>query len=357
MLAVRYRVMIAAIDIGNLRGIRSGRLAGLAPFTILTGPNACGKSTVLDALLIATSPTPGDAVGRAVKRHPQAIGGAAWLFRDPQASAELKVETAAEDNWMRQLDWHEDCDPTLRDELRKHDGVPPFSMISSREHGLVSQGLDGPRGTPAGRTFVTAFDVDNLYLFASKIKGEATVNAVRLVDPGLPVQLQRQFSVVSQDGPRKEVEDLLEELVPDFEHLEILVERNNRPFLAIRSRGRSVPVALSGDGIQAFVQMALEIAIEPDGLVLLEEPEVYQHPKAIRQIAGALLANMRRGVQSVLTTHSLELIDALLSEASEEDLEQMALFNLRLDEGMLVSSRRAGDEMAFARQDLEKDLR
>ena len=91
--------------------------------------------------------------------------------------------------------------------------------------------------------------------------------------------------------------------------------------------------------------------------LVLEEPEVYQHPKAIWQTARALLANMRRGVQTVLTTHSLELIDALLSEASEEDLAQMALFNLRVDDGTLVSSRRAGDEMAFARQDLEKDLR
>ncbi len=334
--------MIREIGIENLRGIRSGKLEGLAPFTILTGPNACGKSTVLDALLIGTSPTPGEAVGRAVARHPEAIGGANWLFRDPQLSAELRIGTKAESTWTRRLHWSEGCSSTLRDDLRKQDGMAPYSTISFAD------------GT---QTSVTAFDVENRYAVGIDRQDSSTINAVRLVDPGLPLQLQRSFSLVSQNGPRKVVEDLLKELVPEFERLEILVEQNNRPFLAIRSRGRSVPVALSGDGIQAFVQMALEIAIDPDGLVLLEEPEVYQHPKAIWQTARALLANMRRGVQSVLTTHSLELIDALLSEAEEADLAGMALFNLRLDEGMLMSSRRAGDEMTFARQDLEKDLR
>lgn len=49
---------------------------------------------------------------------------------------------------------------------------------------------------------------------------------------------------------------------------------------------------------------------------MVEEPEVYQHPRSIRQQARALLAAMRRGVQLVVTTHSLELIDEVVSEAT-----------------------------------------
>lgn len=89
----------------------------------------------------------------------------------------------------------------------------------------------------------------------------------------------------------------------------------------------------------------------------MEEPEVYQHPKAIWQSAKVILLNMRRGVQTVLTTHSLELIDALLAEASADDLEKMSVFNLMLEDGKLSSGRRAGKEIAFARQTLENDLR
>lgn len=91
--------------------------------------------------------------------------------------------------------------------------------------------------------------------------------------------------------------------------------------------------------------------------MLLEEPEVYQHPRAIWQSAKVVLINMRRGVQTVLTTHSLELIDALLAGASPDDLEKMSVFNLLLEDGKLSSGRRAGEEIAFARQTLEDDLR
>jgi predicted ATPase len=86
------------------------------------------------------------------------------------------------------------------------------------------------------------------------------------------------------------------------------------------------------------------MAIVPEGLILLEEPEVYQHPKALWQTALAILANVRRGVQVVVTTHSLELIDAILAEASEDDLEGMAVFNLLLEDGKLVKGHQAGEE-------------
>ena len=51
------------------------------------------------------------------------------------------------------------------------------------------------------------------------------------------------------------------------------------------------------------------------------------------------------------------LLDASPHGGEDGLLQVHEIFNLRLDEGALVSSRRAGDEMAFARQELEKDLR
>ena len=50
--------MITSVSIENLRGIREGRLDGLAPLTVLVGPNGSGKSTVLDALLIGGAGAP-----------------------------------------------------------------------------------------------------------------------------------------------------------------------------------------------------------------------------------------------------------------------------------------------------------
>ena len=54
---------------------------------------------------------------------------------------------------------------------------------------------------------------------------------------------------------------------------------------------------------------------------LVEEPEAHQHPAVIAQAAKVLLGAARRGVQIMASTHSLELIDALVANADAADLE------------------------------------
>jgi AAA15 family ATPase/GTPase len=138
--------------------------------------------------------------------------------------------------------------------------------------------------------------------------------------------------------------------------LEILTEHDT-PILHLVFEDHSVPVAFAGDGLYALVQLSLELASRPQGVVLLEEPEVHEHPAAIRQAVRAILAAVRRDIQVILTTHSLELIDALLAESSEADLERLSLYRLELDNGRLISVRKPGPDIAFARGEIEEDLR
>ncbi len=68
-------------------------------------------------------------------------------------------------------------------------------------------------------------------------------------------------------------------------------------------------------------------------------------------------AAVRRGVQVILSTHSLELIDYLVSEASDGDLERLSVFQLALENGELKSSRIVGKDVAFSRLQIGDDLR
>lgn len=340
--------MITSLKIENLRGIGAGYLEGLAPLTVLTGPNASGKSAVLDALLIATSPSLADAVGRAVKRHPAVSGGARWLFRQGQREARVEVGTSSADAWTRSLEWFEHCVEGLQEDLIRRRSPPPYSMVMINESSFSDHAASG----------TIAFGGDNQYVDQQRGgRGESSVSFVRLVDPGLPIPLHRSFTEATQAGRRELVHQLLADLIPSFERLEIIALTEQDFGLAVTSGGRSVPLGLSGDGIQAITQLALEIAVAPEGLVLVEEPEVYQHPKALGHTARVLLANVRRGVQTVITTHSLELIDALLSEAGSEDLAAISLFNLGLEDGFLKSGVRVGKEIQFSRVTLEADVR
>ncbi|MEO1369820.1 MAG: AAA family ATPase, partial [Acidobacteriota bacterium] len=207
--------MITDIAIENLRGIAEGRLRGLAPLTILTGPNASGKSTVLDALLIGAGPAPEDAVGRAVTRHPLSVGGGRWLFGDADQPVKITLEAEGQD-FERWLYWNDRCDGDLEDLLFARRAQGPFSMVEV--HGPVIQHKSPPR---------TGLSVDGQYV--GKASSQAGYPApasdfIRLIDPGIPIPLHRTYSEVIKSDRREDAKAVLKDFLPDFEELLILVD-------------------------------------------------------------------------------------------------------------------------------------
>lgn len=334
--------MISSIKIQQLRGISQGTLTGLAPLTILTGPNGCGKSTIIDALWIATSPDPGEAVGRVVRRRPQTRDGARWLVAAsaPNGAASL----------------------TVTDTTNAEQKTLVSTLPTSSPHADIGGAHPEPYRTiqcvRTGGTTRTHFAADNIYAVEHiKAAGASMVRFVRFIDPGLPAPVVKVYSEAARQGRRADAYPLLADLIPGFQSLDILTEDDGTPALYATLQGAAIPVGLAGDGVQAFIQLALELSALTGGLALIEELEVYQHPRAIHRTARVLLAAMRRNIQVVLSTHSLELIDAVLDAASDADLEHVALFNLRLDAGELRSVRHAGSEIAFNRDVVANDLR
>ena len=118
----------------------------------------------------------------------------------------------------------------------------------------------------------------------------------------------------------------------------------------------SVPVAIAGDGIQTLVQVTLAVARGPGSTVLLEEPEATQHPRSLDQSARAIVAAVKRGVQVILSTHSLDLID-MLRQHLGEDLPKLGVHHLACPGGELSVVRYSGAEVALARDVIGEDLR
>jgi AAA15 family ATPase/GTPase len=156
------------------------------------------------------------------------------------------------------------------------------------------------------------------------------------------------------------IEGMLSEVVHDFNRLWNNTETASPEVHIVHSWG-SVPLGVAGDGIYGLARLAFELAMEPGSLALIEEPESNQHPRSLRMSARVIWAAVRQGVQVVLSTHSLELIDMLLDgcyrDGDGDDLAQLAVCRLRLSDGNLMSIWHRGDEIRSARTDIEEDIR
>jgi predicted ATPase len=338
--------MIQSVQIKNLRGIRHGSLTDLTPLVVLVGPNGAGKSTILDALLIAANPRPSKGIGQAVERREgvNAAEGARWLLwkAGQEGQAEISVRT---DSGMRSC---------------------AFSITagSSKDHSAI---LGKVRDEDADGKIKEIPRLDFAINFTSGKPPESLgyliplddVPEVRFLDPlavSLRTPLHQLYTKAIEQGLIREVIKSIQTLIPGVKDIQILAPEDV-PVVYLIFDGYALPAALAGDGIRLLLHVTCELATRPSGLVLLEEPEAHLHPGAIRQCARAVLAAVRRKVQIVLSTHSLELIDFLLSESSDEDLKQLSVYYMRLEDGVLKSARSAGPEVAFARSQIQEDLR
>ena len=309
--------MIRSVAIQNLRGIRDGRLEALGTLVILVGPNGSGKSTVLDAALIGASARPFEAAARAIRRH-GLPPDRRWLLwqRGESGAAQIQVVTSAGE---------------------------------TRTCNLRAPGEKPDRaGEGAGAHREPIF---------APLSGVPEVRLVEASDRGFETMWTPLWEEAVTNGRAREVAGCMAPVMPDFIGLEV-AEEDGTPLLQFVFTNQWLPVVLAGAGQRKLLRIVLELAAcRSRGVVLLEEPEVHQHPAALRQSARAIAAAVARGVQVILSTQSLELLDALLAEMPESLLERMTLYKLILETGQLRASGMPGGDVAVLRKAIEEDLR
>jgi ABC-type uncharacterized transport system ATPase subunit len=112
-----------------------------------------------------------------------------------------------------------------------------------------------------------------------------------------------------------------------------------------------IPAYLAGDGLKRFLELAAAIVDTPNGVVLLEEPEAYQHPRYMTELVALLLSAAKSGTQIILSTHSIELIDLLLHAPEAEGLTYPTVHRLRLVDGKLAAVAIDREKAISARDD------
>jgi energy-coupling factor transporter ATP-binding protein EcfA2 len=342
-------VHIDAVSIHGLRGIASGELEGMRPLVILTGPNGCGKSTFLDGLLLAGARYPDDALARVVARRPRLAMGARWLVHQGRAEgAVVGIRSGARDGGARLLVESKYQPGNIDVEAEARLATPItvaslFERLDSRGEGFLATAVIGS---------------DNRSVRSGDQRSAPVVpGGIELVAMGWE-PLHAAYGRVVRGGHKKAVLDFVALVLGAPCELEALPEEDGNSQLYVTLPGAlPVPVATSGDGVAAGLQLAMELAASTADVLLVEEPEVHQHPSSMRALARVLVAAVKSEKQVIVTTQSLEMIDLLVAAAGDDLVEALSLYNLALREGKVVSARRLGADVKHARVDSELDLR
>lgn len=372
--------MIEAVDIRWFRGVRSAHLSGFTPITVLVGPSGCGKSTVLDALYIATAPSPPDALGRVVQRRTELPNGAKWLFwrGDPQRGAlpHFSLGIAVDPQGRASRPSGEpvrrrDCETDLgwfapKQGLHELEAELESSTGDRMTFGVDCAWATTVAGSPVRGVWSVAFNRNNQFVTRqnaplSRWPAPIDLGTTRLSVPtpgALHEPLPNVFIEAFRERRLKQVVELVRDVIPGLQELvNITPVGEEGGDLAAAFEDHVVSVGSMGAGEQSLIRLCLELGGRPGDTVLLEDPEAHQHPLALRQSARAIVAAARRGIEIILSTHSLELLDDIAAELSSDELPWLSVFSMARRDGDVVSSRHEGPMVAKVREAIGKDYR
>ena len=348
--------MISSIRIEAFRGIKEGQLDGLGPINILVGPNNSGKSTCLEAVAVVGAASDAREVAKLLLHR----GGPPHDALDhvvsaPAREAKLVISVREGVSYDCRLLIGGDRD---RGQVERATGQGLKDSMKRVQATLIYKD-----GTEKRVSSLSSYVDDEAKVAKSIFENGVGCRlfAVRLVDVQAVRErgtLEDAYTAIERVGRVKSVVQALSKSMKGLVDLRILKSGDDFILHAIFDGQPPVPVYLTGDGSKRLVELASAIlGVDPDGVVLLEEPECFQHPRYLRELAALLIESAKTNRQIILSTHSMELVDLLLESAEAEGLDYPFVHRLRLVDGKLSGVVLNREQAMSTRKDLLEDLR
>jgi hypothetical protein len=298
---------------------------------LLAGPNASGKSNLLDALLFLR-----DVAAAGFQEAVERRGGVSRLrslaARQPSHIA-LAVRIAPESggpDWEYELDFaHENGRrPSILRERVTRDGNDVFLRPDAEDEAdperLAQSYLEHAAMNRECREAAAFFASLGYMNPAPALVRDRTRPARRRGDP-FGADLIDRIAATAENvrtGRLKRILKALRAAAPQLRDLQLWRDPHGAPHLRARCghwrpQGAWQTEDQLSDGTLRLIAI-LWAALDASGPLLIEEPELSLHPEVARQLPPMLASIERRtGRQMLISTHSHELLDAEDVEAGE----------------------------------------
>jgi predicted ATPase len=368
----------------------------LPRLTVLFGPNASGKSNIIEAaqLLssIGTSRTLSDAFAESVRGYPQEAftlpkGGLAQLLSEPMAHLTVEADLAVEDEdytyrvsvetrpgtgslsvseeYLRQHGYNRK--PTIETEegsihLRdRHRGRPPVQEVGLNYSQLSDRRLGGSNFPPIERCR-NEFEDWRVYYLDPRTAMRTAQPPAEVGDIGTSGELIAPYlHRLRIEYPKRfdAVRRTLRSLIPSMEDLSVdLDDKRGELDIQVQQDGCEYSSRIISEGtLRVLALCAISVNPWAGSLVAFEEPENGVHPRRLDLIAELLVSlATQQPRQVVVTTHSARFCGAVLGLTRDRP-DDVAIMNVQKERGATRASAIDYAETLFEDEELREGLR
>lgn len=356
--------MINSLTIQDFRGIHALSIPALNRINLIVGDNNCGKTSVLEAILLLRNPGDLSNLFRVAKlRDASVFFSGITLYENftymfPQKEAHLSISVSATcDGSPVECSISGEKKQILLDasEMRRYFS-PQYSKSSISSSGeMEAEAFSGTIIYTQDDNFGEIPVNLNAYsrLSGTPVTRKKAIN-ISYVSPFEHLHGNIVNRIIKESSYKEICIAALQLFDPDI--IDILLLKSfegNRPVEYLKhARLGLMPISTYGDGIKKVLVLANAIASSAGGVLLIDEVETAIHKKYYDDIFNFLVKASRAfHVQLFITTHSIEAIDGLLSTQNYEaqnDMDEINVVTIKKTEqrsySLVLSGRNVAED-------------
>jgi hypothetical protein len=359
--------MFTSIQIQNFRSLRSASVSKLRRLNIVTGRNAGGKTSLLEAVFLnagAASPSllfsintfRGDAV---LHQDTDRVFSTCFADMDFRKSVVISVDERRQ---------HRSRSRVLTMTGQTSTQVRPGQSRPETFLSGIRLGFDGPSGKATG-TAELDFSYDpslppgTLATAPIKFVGDQQKDVVyaQFLSPYIRDVYQEtynQLAAVIKDKGIDQILGILGLIQAKVKNLVALSEMGQPMIYVDTGAEKLLPASVLGSGFFHILKLALAMSQIDRGILVVDELEDGLHYRTFPKVFAAIIdfLETKTDAQFFIATHSAELIDAALQVAADKKFEDYCLLNMVASDLGPQIRYFGPDEIAFAK-DLDAELR
>jgi predicted ATPase len=289
----------------------------------LVGPNASGKSNFLDVFrFLRDVASPGGGFQDAITRR----GGVSAIRclaarQNPDVVIDVEIRQPDGTRWDYELAFHQDSQrrPLVRGERVARNGETLIERPNAEDQAdavrLTQTYIEQVNVNQPFRPLTEFFGSVRYLHIVPQLVREPDRSVGRSNDPfgGDFLEQVATTQQKTRDARLRRISNALRVAVPQLQEIELARDARGTPHLRgryghWRPQGAWQNEEQFSDGTLRLMGL-LWVAMEKDGPLLLEEPELSLHPEIVRMLPQVLARAQRRtGRQILLSTHSAEFL-------------------------------------------------